>query len=908
MPAKQTARKKSALRKKTKAKAKKSVQCPIVGIGGSAGGFEATMELLRNLPAKNGMTYVVVQHLDPRHVSKLASLLSKATSMPVTEIAKTTKVKPNTVYVQPPNKCLVIRNGALKLVRRTRRVNVGIDQFFESLAEACGSRAIGVLLSGTGSDGTGGLRAIKAAGGLTFAQTEETARFPEMPRNAIRSGFVDSVRSPREIAGEIRQIGDHPYIRRVMSEDEAQQVAKSEYEKADDLGRIFLSLKKQMGVDFTNYKLGTLTRRIQRRMALHGMKKLGQYARSLRDNKREIEALFDDLLINVTRFFRDPRLFNVLRKRFIPAILKNKSQRDELRVWVPGCATGEEVYSLAICILEALGPRASEKRIQIFGTDLSEAMIDRARFGIYPSSIEKDVSPARLRRFFTKHDSGYQISRRVRELCTLARQNVVVDPPFSRLDLVSCRNVLIYLSPELHKQCIPHFHHALNPGGYLILGPAESVGGFDELFQLLDRKNKIYARKMVPTPRPTEQMGYQGPPHFVDHAGKPRRTDLVSTEQLLQTADQIMLGAYAPAAVIIDHELRVQQFRGRTEPYLEHRPGPATFNLLQIVRPNLAADLRNVIRRAIKAGKPARKERSLIKHEGTTREINIQAVPFKAAGSDKPWLLVIFDETTRGLRPGRALQALGKTETQREITELRRELAVTKESLQAVIEEQEVTNEELNSANEEIESSNEELQSTNEELETAKEELQSTNEELTTLNEELSNRNLEMLQVNSDLNNLLASIQLPIVMVDNDLMVRLVTPAARNAFNILHSDVGRPISDLRPNVNIPDLESLLQEVMETLAMHVRRVTDKEGRPYLLRVRPYRTTENKIEGAVIALIDINGKEEPDGAEAEKTGNKKLPPTTIKRQVGRIGKKSLPQLAVQPANRLGRRLKQ
>jgi len=828
------------------------------------------MELLRHLPAKNGMTFVVVQHLDPHHASRLASLLGKVTAMPVIEIEKTTKPEPNTVYVQPPDKCVVVKDGSLALVRRTQQPNVAIDQFFESLAEACGSRGIGVLLSGTGSDGTAGLRAIKAAGGLTFAQDEESAKFAEMPRNAIRSGFVDAVRSPREIASEIRHIVDHPYIRRPMSESETERAAKSEYEKADDLGRIFLSLKKQMGVDFTGYKLGTLNRRIQRRMALHRMTKLSRYARFLRNNKKEIEALFDDLLINVTRFFRDQQVFTALRKRFLPAIMKNKDRHGELRAWVPGCATGEEVYSLAICILETLGDRASELRIQIFGTDLSEAMIDHARAGIYSSAIEKDVTPPRLKRFFDRRDGGYRISRRARDICTFARQNVVTDPPFSRLDLISCRNVLIYLSPELHKRCIPQFHHALTPGGYLILGPAESVGLFEELFDLVDRKNKIYAKKMVATPAPAEVPNYQGA-RFAPAAVRPVSAEAANFgEQLVRAADHIMLNAYAPAAVVIDHDGRVQQFRGRTEFYLQHHAGPATFNLLQMVRPSLAADLRNVIRRCIKTNKPSRIERSLIKHDGKAREINIQVVPFKIATTDKAWLLVIFDETTGGTKPGKLPKLLGKTAAQREIAELRRELGASKESLQAIIEEQEATNEELRSANEEIESSNEELQSTNEELETAKEELQSTNEELTTLNDELSNRNLEMMQMNSDLNNLLASTQLPIVMVDNDLLVRRATPAARNAFNVLQSDVGRPISDFKPNVDIPDLDEVLRQVIETLAMHERRVTDREGREYLLRVRPYRTTENKIDGAVITLVDINGggMEEADGGKASK----------------------------------------
>jgi len=867
-------RTKSPQSKRAKAKpkskpAKKHLSCPIVGVGGSAGGFEATMELLRHLPAKNGMSFVVVQHLDPHHVSKLASLLGKATAMPVIEITKTTKPQPNTVYVQPPNKCALVKNGELVLVRRTRQVNLSIDQFFESLAEACGSGGIGVLLSGTGSDGTAGLRAIKVAGGLTFAQDEESAKFAEMPRNAIRSGFVDAVRSPREIAREIRHIVEHPYIRRAIAGD-SERAAKLDYRKADDLGRIFLSLKKQMGVDFTGYKFETLNRRIQRRMALHRMTKLSHYARFLRNNKKEIEALFDDLLINVTRFFRDPSLFTALRNRFLPAILKNKHRQSEVRAWVPGCATGEEVYSIAICILETLGKRASDLRIQIFGTDLSEAMIDHARAGIFPGAIEKDVGRSRLKRFFEKRDGSYQVGRRVREICTFARQNVVTDPPFSRLDLISCRNVLIYLSPELHKRCIPQFHHGLNPGGYLILGPAESVGMFDELFDLVEKKNKIYAKKMVATPRPTGLADYQAP-RFAHPAVKTISAQAATfSEQLVRSADHIMLSAYAPAAVVIDHELHVHQFRGRSELYLEHQPGPSSLNLLQLVRSSLAADLRNAIRRCVKTNKPARTDRSILKHNSKTREVNIQVVPFKISGTDKEWLLVIFDETTKGARPGKMPQLLGKTASQREITELRRELTASKESVQTIIEEQEASNEELKSANEEIESSNEELQSTNEELETAKEELQSTNEELTTLNEELSNRNLEMMEMNSDLKNLLASMQLPIVMVDNDLLVRRVTPAARSAFNVLQSDVGRPISDFKPNIDIPDLEDLLREVIETLAMRERRVTDREGCQYSLRVRPYRTTENKIDGAVITLVDINGGEDKkaDGSKATK----------------------------------------
>src|SRR2546428_6676902 len=559
---------------KSRTTANKSPACPIVGIGGSVGGFEAAMEFLRQLPSKTGMAFVIVQHLDPHHASRLSNLLGKVTAMPVSEVTGTTTPRPNTVYVQPQNKCVIAKDGALTLVRREERLNVAIDHFFESLAEECGSRAIGVVLSGTGGDGTAGLRAIKAAGGLTFAQNEESAKFDAMPRSAIRAGFVDLVLTPREIAREIERISNHPYIRRPLSDPE--EIEKAAYRQADDLGRIFLSLKKQIGVDFSAYKESTLIRRIQRRMALHRIEKMSQYARFLRDNKKEIEALFDDLLINVTRFFRDEVLFRALKKRFLPALLKNKSKdrQPELRAWVPGCATGEEVYSLAICILETLGRGPSKIRIQIFGTDLSESVIEHARLGIFSSAIEKDVSPARLKRFFIKRDGTYQIHRNVRDVCTFARQNICVDPPFSRLDLTTYPDVLIYLSPELHKRCIPQFHYALNPDGYLILGPAESVGLYDELFELVDKKNKIYARKKVPTPHDANLAPYQG---FEFVRAKARSTspgDAAFNAQLLQIADRITLGVYAPAAVVIDRELHVQQFRGRTDLFLQHAPGP----------------------------------------------------------------------------------------------------------------------------------------------------------------------------------------------------------------------------------------------------------------------------------------------------------------------------------------------
>jgi two-component system CheB/CheR fusion protein len=839
---KKSARANPAKQKSPPDRPKKNSSCPIVGIGGSAGGFEAAMELLRHLSPTTGMAFVIVQHLDPHHASRLPKLLSKVTTMPVVELAEPVTPRPNTVYVQPANKCVIVKEGALKLIRRTQQLNLAIDHFFESLAEDRGSRAVGVILSGSGTDGTAGLRAIKAAGGLTFAQSEGSAKFDAMPRSAIRAGFVDAALPPGEIAQEIGRVADHPYIRRRMADGEAVKTRKESHLKTDDLGRIFFSLRKQMGVDFSSYKHATLLRRIQRRMALHRMEKLSQYAKFLRDNKQEIETLFDDLLINVTHFFRDERMFRELKKRFLPALLKSKkeNQHKTLRAWVPGCATGEEVYSLAICILETLGRRGSNMNIQIFGTDLSESTIEHARAGVYSSAIEKDLSPLRLKRFFAKRDGNYQINRNVRDLCTFARQNITADPPFSRLDLISCRNVLIYLSPQFHRRCIPQFHYALNPGGYLILGPAESVGLYDKLFEPVDRRNRIYARRNVPTPRLVDLVSHRGYEFPETEASLTSSGRTHFGTQLLEIADRIMLSAYAPAAVVIDDALHIEQFRGRTDDYLEQMPGPATRNLLQLVQTSMVADLRAAIDRAIKTGKPARRERALVKFDGKTREVNIEVVPLKLPASDKSWLLVIFDETTKGTRPGRLLEVLGKTATQREMSEMRRELSAS------------------HSAGQELLSRNEELQLMNEELETAKEELQSTNEELTTLNDELSNRNLEMMQLSSDLDNLLTSVQIPIVMVDRALMVRRATPTARNAFNILPTDIGRRITELRPNIDIPDLENILRDVTETLNMRERKVKDPEGREYSLRVRPYRTIDNRIDGAVITLVELGGK--------------------------------------------------
>lgn len=841
----------------------RGVAFPVVGIGASAGGFEAALTVLKALPTDTGLAFVVVMHLDPRHKSKLTELLSRATRLPVREIRDGITIEPNNVYILPPNNDTVIAEGRLRLTRRSEseRVHMPIDSFFNSLAEQQGDHAIGIVLSGTGTDGTEGLGSIKAEGGITFAEAESSAKYFGMPRSAIDAGCVDAVLPAERIASELARIARHPLLRPRTKAKEREPFPES----ADALGKIFFLLKQNSTVDFSLYKHTTLRRRISRRMVLQRIDRLEDYVTLLRSNHEELDALFHDLLINVTCFFRDKKVYAALKKKVAPRLLKGKSDGGEVRVWVPGCATGEEVYSLAICLSEEIAQSARNLKLQIFGTDLSETAISKARVGLFPASIAKDVSPDRLRRFFTKTAGGYQISRGIRDMCTFARQNLCEDPPFSRLDIISCRNVLIYLGPELQKRCMPVFHYALNPIGFLILGTSETVGPATDLFTLVDKRNKIYAKKNVTVTTNLEFTSKALLATRVDPPPKPEtpRSEIVVQGPLdLQSqADHIILTQYAPSGVIIDTQMRVHEFRGRTGRFLEHAPGAATLNLLQMVRTSLVVDLRTAIHKALKDDAAVRKDGVPLKVNGRTYEVAIAVVPFSIPHSSEKWLLVLFEEGRpvengeRALAPRKGGKAPADGRDT-EIHRLRSELNANKESLQAIIEEQEATNEELKSANEEIESSNEELQSTNEELETAKEELQSTNEELTTLNEELSNRNLEMAQINNDLTNLLSSINIPIIMVDNSLAVRRATPLAEKLFNLIPTDIGRRLSDLKANLSVSDIDNMIREVLDSLTTRETKVQDTQGRWYSLRIRPYRTRDNKIDGAVITLVDID----------------------------------------------------
>jgi two-component system CheB/CheR fusion protein len=818
---------------------------PIIGVGSSAGGLEPFMDFLRNVPAGSGLAIIYLQHSDPGHISELPQILGRVTNMPVHLATDTTTIAPNVLYVAPPDGAVTFADGVLRVEPRGDRATMPIDALLRSLAADLGSRAISVILSGTASDGTLGSKAIKAEGGITFAQ-DDTAKFDGMPRSAIAAGAIDFVLPPADIAAEIVRIARHPYVAR---QDEADHFSEH------DLGTIFTLLRTAHDVDFTHYKPPTIERRIRRRMALHKVETLGDYIEILREKRDEIENLYNDILIRVTSFFRDPEVFGALQNEVLPALMRNRSDKP-LRIWVPGCATGEEVYSLAIVFHEAMAALEIECPVQVFGTDVSDASIERARSGMYTESIAAEVSPERLRRFFTKVDSGYRVSKSIRDCCIFARQNLTKDPPFSKLDLISCRNVLIYLGTVLQRRVMSIFHYSLQPDGYLLLGSSETIGNYADLFTIMDRRNKIYQRKGAHGRLPLDLTRATLPMSGHGH----ERLRLIDDEALVapnlfREADRVLLSRFSPAGVVIDEEMEILQFRGRTSTYLEPAPGAASFNLLKMAREGLLAELRTAIHAARKKDSSVRREGITIASDGQTQAVTIDVIPFVGPSGGRYFIILFEPERPEPPSRSRQKKTAAPAAEMKQTIRLKRELEATRDYLQSIIEEQEAMNEELRSANEEIQSSNEELQSTNEELETAKEELQSSNEELMTLNEELEHRNDELAHVNNDLLNLLASVDLPIVMLDSNLRIRRFNPSAQRLLNLIPSDAGRSIRDLSLTLDIQDLDAMIVGVIDTLEVRELRVHDREGHAYLLRIRPYKTADNKIDGAVLVLIDI-----------------------------------------------------
>jgi len=841
---------------------KQETAFPVVGIGASAGGLEAFSQLLRHLPEQTGMAYVLVQHLDPSHGSVLPEILSRATRIPVTEVKDGTKVEPDHIYVIPANTSMVIESGTLRLGARTltRGMHMPIDQFFQSLADERNNQAIGVVLSGTASDGTGGCNLIKAAGGITFAQSETSAKYTSMPHNAIAAGCIDFVLDPKNIAKELARIGRHPYVAHVPAAKEESAVIGT----GTHMEQLLALVREATGVDFNLYKPMTLQRRIKRRMVLHGLEKVKDYLHYIKQHRGELDELYRDILIHVTGFFRDKDAFQALHDNVFPTLFENRKLDDApIRIWVPGCSTGEEVYSIAIVLLEYMWEKARtaastvSKGVQIFATDVSDTALDRARTGLYTETAVADVSPERLARFFGRIDGGYRINKSVRDMCIFARQNLTKDPPFSNLDLISCRNLLIYLGPALQKRVIPALHYALKPNGYLMLGSSESLGAYADHFLITDKKNKIYQKKFA-----TRLITYFTGTEFALHQPEGARPHRAAPTELTveKEVERLLVNRYVPASIVLNDVMEIVQFRGRTGAYLEPAAGHPTFSLSRMAREGLLVDLRAALSAAKKDDKPVRVEGVQVKSNGGTREVNLEVMPVRAQGSAERHFVVVFEE----LGPRLAHEAKRRREKAakpsrpgRENERLHAELQQLREQLQNLIEEHETTAEEYKSANEEVLSANEELQSTNEELETAKEELQSSNEELTTLNEELHNRNTELSVANSDLLNLLANTNLPVVIVGSDLRIRRFTPPAEKLMNLIQGDIGRRLGEIRSNLNVDDLEQIVRGAIDSTILHEQEVQEKNnGRWHVMRVRPYKTADNKLEGAVITLQDID----------------------------------------------------
>jgi len=835
----------------------------IAAVGASAGGWSAFSALLRAIDRHTPLALLLVQHLSAEHKSLLPELLDGITKMPVETARDRLKLRPGRAYVIPPDAVMTVADGSLRVTPRTEaRLSNGlgpVDALFRSVAEVYRQHAVGVVLSGSGNDGSAGATRIKEAGGLVLAQAPEEAEFDGMPHAAIATGAVDAVLPAAEIGEQLTRLAAHPFFRREFSD------LDTELELPSAVGyrrRIFQLLRRATGVDFNHYKAPTLTRRIQRRMALHRISALADYVAMLERDPRELHRLQADLLIHVTSFFREPDSFVALAQNVLPNLLRNRHDVP-FRVWVPGCSSGEETYSLVMVILECLGDRAEQVPLQIFSTDVSEATIEQARAGTFPASIAADVSPERLRRFFTPSHDGFRINKAVRDCCVFARQDLTRDPPFSRLDLIVCRNLLIYFKQPTQRKVMAVFHYALNPDGVLMVGRSETAGPGADLFSIMDKRHQIYTRKpgharmdiefapraeAGPAPAPAEA------PQRSHRAGAP---DWDAQSE----ANRFLLDRYAPPVLILDAAGKIVKSRGNTGRYLEMPSGDVTLDISKMIRPELLFAVRSVIQEVASDGKATVRTGVRVTLDGVPGMIDLHAIPVGRGDSRQTMLL--FEESRRpagnvkalapGKAPGHTAPARGPSK--RMVADLQAELVETRQQLQGSIDDLAAANEELQSANEEVLSSNEELQSTNEELDTAKEELQSTNEELSTLNDELHGRNEELSRVNSDLVNLLGSVQIPIVMVTQDLRIGRFTPAAERTMNIIPSDVGRPIGHLKPNFSCPDLEELIARVIDSVTTYDGEIQATDGRKLAMQIRPYKTVNNQIDGAVLALFEV-----------------------------------------------------
>ncbi len=824
----------------------------IVGIGASAGGLEAFEQFFTHMPENTGMAFILIPHLDPTHKSIMSDLLTRYTKMKIFQAEDGMKVKPNCVYIIPPNKDMSILHGVLQLLepKEIRGFRHPIDFFFRSLAEDQGERAICIVFSGTGTEGTLGLRAVKGEGGLVIVQDPKTAKYDGMPASAVATGLVDYVLPPEKMAEQLLNYIKRAYVRPLKP------AGRPEGRPADLLQKIFILIRTQTKHDFSLYKQSTIIRRIERRMAIHQIGSLGDYVAYLRNSPHEIEELFKELLIRVTNFFRDPDAFEVLKNKVLPQMFRNRSPDPPVRIWTPGCSTGEEVYSLAMIFYEYMQELKDKYKIQIFATDIDSGAIDSARAGAYAESITVDVSTERLSRFFIKRGNTYKIKDEIRETVVFAVQNLIKDPPFSKLDMISCRNLLIYLGSELQKRILPLFRYSLNPEGILFLGSSETIGEHTDMFSVIDKKWKIFKARRLEEPLLVPMELRKALPHEAGVAMSEEREKRPGEISIEDLTEKLLLDRYSPPCAIVNEKGDILYLHGRTGKYLEPAPGKAAMNIIDMAREGLRLELRAALRKVVTFKEDVMIERLQVKTNGGDQAVRLVLHHVKKPDYLQGLIMVVFQDVMYpGTEKETRLKARSKDRVDQRTTELEFELKSTKEHLQTTIEELETSNEELKSTNEELQSANEELQSTNEELETSKEELQSVNEELVTVNSELQNKIEELSQINNDMSNLLASTEIATIFLNNELKIKRFTPTITSVINLIKGDIGRPISDIVSKLEYPDLVKEVEEVLRTLATKEKEVQGNRSSWYLVRIMPYRTLTNLIDGVVITFIDI-----------------------------------------------------
>lgn len=805
------------------------------------------------MPESPGVALVLIQHLDPTHESLLSEILQRESKMPVAEATNGMLIEVDHVYVMPPNVAMELSGGALKLTPRKAAPaeQLPIDRFFRSLATQCGSHAVGVLLSGTGSDGARGLVAIKEAGGVALVQDPLTADYDGMPRAAIGAGAADAVLDPAHIARRIVLLARRLNGGGALPEEGADAVDEA------GLDTILKLIRIAKGLDLTDYRRTTLLRRISRRMLLGGYDTMEAYLRWLRNDEAEVNELYRDMLVNVTEFFRDPPALDALVKEAFPAVLRRKVPEAAFRLWVPGCSTGQEAYSIAILLFEFLETARVPLNIQMFASDVNEDDVKFARTGVYPEDIAREMSPERLARFFTQVPGGYRVEQSIREMCVFAVHDVTNDPPFSRLDVVSFRNVLIYMERPLQKRALQVLHYALVPGGYLLLGPSETIGGETALFSAADKKHRLYARK-------------PGPARLLPPAGSasaPRKPEKRSAREeeeqeppsfdVLREAEKVVLDAYTPPGVVVNEALEILQFRGKVAPFLDPLEGPPSLTLPKLLGTGVASSARTAIREAAKTGGPARRAGFLTERDGTRTQITVEAVPITGPRGER-YYLVLLEAPSSVTVTARATSAKRRTAPvdSAEVARLRTELAETREYLENLIADKDAVNLDLGTTADKLQTGNEELRTINEEFQTAQEELQSTNEELTTLNDELRNRNTELGQLTDDLDNVIRGVEIPILILGPDLSIHRVTPQADQIINIAPSDVGRQVTDFTFKVEVPDFAGAVQHVVSTLEPSDTDVRGADGHWYSMRIRPYKTGRGMVDGVVVAFVDVD----------------------------------------------------